>query len=67
MLRQSHMLAMNCTLMAASSCAALPVLLRVVRPELALASLALNFAHRGHEVLNTALVAALGAALRLLV
>ena len=33
----------------------------------ALASLALNFAHRGHEVLNTALVAALGIALRLLV
>ena len=67
MLRQSHMLAMNSTLMAASSCAALPVLLRVVRPDLALASLALNFAHRGHEVLNTALVAALGVALRLLV
>ena len=67
MLRQSHMLAMNSTLMAASSCAALPVLLRVVRPDLALASLALNFAHRGHEMLNTALVAALGVALRLLV
>ena len=66
MLRQSHMLAMNSTLMAASSCAALPVL-SIVRPELALASLALNFAHRGHEVLNTALVAALGIALRLLV
>ena len=67
MLRQSHMLAMNSTLMAASSCAALPVLMRVVRPDLALASLALNFAHRGHEMLNTALVAALGVALRLLV
>ena len=66
MLRQSRMLAMNSTLMAASSCAALPVL-RVVRTELALASLVLNFAHRGHEVLNTALVAAMGVALRLLV
>ena len=63
LLRQSHMLAMNATLMLASSLAALPVLPRV-RPELAAASLALNFAHRGHELLNTALVAALGVLLR---
>jgi hypothetical protein len=62
LLRQAQMLVMNATLMAASSLAALPVL-RGVRPELAAASLALNFARRGHDLSNTALVAALGVAL----
>ena len=63
MLAQSHMLLMNATLMAASSLAALPVL-RGVRLELAALSLALNFAHRGHEVANTAVVTAFGVALQ---
>ncbi len=54
---QRTMLALNALLMAASTAAALPVLRRV-RPEAAAASLALNFARRGREITNTALVAA---------
>jgi hypothetical protein len=61
LLRQPHMLALNALLMAASTLAALPVLRRV-RPEAAAASCALNFARRGRELSNTALVAALAAA-----
>jgi hypothetical protein len=60
-LAQGRMLALNALLMAASTAAALPVLRRV-RPLAAAASLALNFARRGRELSNTALVAALVAA-----
>jgi hypothetical protein len=61
LLRQAHMLALNALLMAASTLAALPMLRRV-RPEAAAASCALNFARRGRELSNTALVAGLAAA-----
>ncbi len=57
-LAQAHMLSMNALLMAASTAAALPVL-QLVRPLAAAASLALNFARRGRDLSNTALVAAL--------
>ena len=60
---QRTMLALNALLMAASTAAALPVLRRV-RLVAALASLLLNFARRGRELSNTALVAALSATLR---
>jgi hypothetical protein len=54
-LAQSRMLAMNALLMAASTIAAVPVLLRV-RPDWAALSLLLNFARRHHDVSNTVLV-----------
>ncbi len=56
-LRQSRMLALNALLMAASTAAALPVLLRV-RADAAALSLALNFVRRGRDVSNTAIVLA---------
>ena len=60
-LRQSRMLGLNALLMAASTSAALPVLLQV-RAHAALLSLALNFARRGRDVSTTAIVLAAVAA-----
>ena len=53
-MRQRVMLLMQSLLMFASSVAALRVALLHVRPVAALASLALNLQHRGHELQNTA-------------
>jgi len=59
LLLQSTMLRLNALLMAACTCAALPIMLRV-QPLLACLSLALNMARRGHDFSNTALVLAAG-------
>ena len=53
-LRQGRMLALNATLMAASTLAAAPVVALRVRPVAAALSCALNFARRGHELGNMA-------------
>jgi hypothetical protein len=52
-LRQSTMLWLNRLLMAVSSAAAVPAILRTVRWELCLTSLVLNLYHRHHDVFNT--------------
>lgn len=54
-LRQSRMLGLNALLMGASSIAAVPVVL-AVHPLVAASSLALNFARRGRDVSNVALL-----------
>jgi hypothetical protein len=58
LLSQSHMLVMQQILMLASTLAALNVL-SYVNMYVAMASLAMNFLHRKHDLLNTACIAAL--------
>jgi hypothetical protein len=53
------MLALNRRRMLVSTLAALPSVVSVLRWDLALASLVLNFAHRHHNVLNVMLVTTL--------
>jgi hypothetical protein len=63
-LSQSIMLALNRWLMLVSTLAALPSVVQVLRWDLALASLVLNFVNRHHDVVNTMLVATLALTLQ---
>lgn len=59
---QTTMLLLNQAIMVASTAAALPILL-LVHPGCAALSMCLNFARRGHEVSNMAVVLAVALAI----